>query len=84
MKKLRQGQKVKLIDPNRIAYRFRDSHGRGVLGASGIIVPRDELDKIGEVFRLAERYNGKRALIVFGDSQGNHGMWLDADVLEKA
>ena len=77
MKRFHQGQLVHLADPVHIAARFYRPELGGIMGAGGVIIPRQALDGPAYVFRVAEKCKCERALIVFGSPESNQGMWLN-------
>lgn len=79
-RQVREGRKVKLVDPVRVGVRFWDAEARGVRGAGGNLLPRELLDQPGVIFSHAVAKS--RVLVAW--EGGDRGMWLDADQVEPA
>jgi hypothetical protein len=82
MKTLKQGQKVKLIDPAGITARFYVHDHRAIIGAGNMIVPRIML--YGDAWIFAITKDTDSVLVVFGQPESNIGIWLDTDSIEEA
>lgn len=83
MKRLRLGQRVKLINPVSISARFYSPDHGGIVGAGNIVLERNLLDGPAFVVSIANGSKAQRGLIAFGSPESNLGMWINVESLEK-
>jgi len=82
MKRFKQGQKVRIADPVRVAARFYNPQHAAIIGAGNMMLSRTLLDGDAWVFSVTK--DKTRALVVFGAPDSNLGIWLHTDDIEKA
>lgn len=87
MKRARVQQRVRIADPVHIASRFFRPEFGGIIGAGGMIIPREVIDDPCQVVMVADK--GTRVCVEWIQHSLNYecspcSMWLDADCLELA